>query len=412
MANRDKTYYCEKCKKTMKGNEFYSSNNLEKYPDDGVFPKCKHCMTLHVDNWDPETYKWILEEADVPYVPEEWNKLLTTFAKPGAKVTGTTIIGRYLSKMKLKQFKDYRWKDSEYLQEQVNQKVRETMMRQGYEAAEIDRVINTGTIGLPEQVRTFESSPTPAYTDVDASNTPLPQDDYFEQVNYSSEAESLGLTEDDVTYLKIKWGKTYRPDEWVQLEKLFLDMMGSYDIQTAGHIDNLKFVCKTSLKANQLLDIGDIDGAQKMIKMYDSLMKSGNFTAVQNKLDQGDFVDSISELVAICEKEGFIPRYYTDGPQDKVDRVIQDMQDYVYSLVTEEMHLGTLIERALKQIQDEKLKEREEDEDETEEEALERELFTAEEESLEDKDFEDFNNFNEEEENLDREFYKSLTEEG
>jgi hypothetical protein len=38
-------------------------------------------------------------------------------------------------------------------------------------------------------------------------------------------------------------------------------------------------VCKTSLKTNQLLDIGDIDGAQKASKMYDMLMKSGKFTA-------------------------------------------------------------------------------------------------------------------------------------
>jgi hypothetical protein len=59
-----------------------------------------------------------------------------------------------------------------------------------------------------------------------------------------------------------------------------------------------------------------------MVKMYDMLMKSGKFTASQNKGENGDAVDSISEIVSICEKEGFIPRYYVDGPQDKVDRTI------------------------------------------------------------------------------------------
>jgi hypothetical protein len=77
----------------------------------------------------------------------------------------------------------------------------------------------------------------------------------------------------------LKWGKTYKPEEWIRLEQLYEEMMGSYDIQTAGHIDTLKLMCKTSLRANQLLDIGDVDGAQKMVKMYDSLMKSGKFTA-------------------------------------------------------------------------------------------------------------------------------------
>ncbi|MBO7505748.1 hypothetical protein J6T66_06610, partial [bacterium] len=92
----------------------------------------------------------------------------------------------------------------------------------------------------------------------------------------SSEDDNLTdeLTDDDRRYLRLKWGKAYRPEEWVRLEQLYLEMTKSYDIQGAGHEDVLKLVCKTSLKANQLLDIGDVDGAQKMVKMYDSLMKS------------------------------------------------------------------------------------------------------------------------------------------
>ena len=124
--------------------------------------------------------------------------------------------------------------------------------------------------------------------------------------------------------------------------------MDSYDIQSAGHKDTLKKLAKTSLKLDQLIDLGDVDGAQKTQKMYDSLMKSGKFTAAQNKAESGEAVDSISEIVMICEKDGFIPRYYTDGPQDKVDRVLQDLQEYTHSLVTEETNIGNLIENAIK----------------------------------------------------------------
>ena len=31
---------------------------------------------MHVDNWNPDTYLWILEECDVPFVPKEWNGIL------------------------------------------------------------------------------------------------------------------------------------------------------------------------------------------------------------------------------------------------------------------------------------------------------------------------------------------------
>lgn len=113
-----------------------------------------------------------------------------------------------------------------------------------------------------------------------------------------------------------------------------------------------------------------------MIKMYDSLMKSGKFTEAQNKAEKGEAIDSISELVAICEKEGFIPRYYTDGPQDKVDRVLQDLQTYTRTLVVEEMGLGTMIEKAAKQIEEDRKLKESNDGAEDDEEAMEEELFS------------------------------------
>lgn len=376
-------YYCEKCGRTKDEKQFYRSKNLEKYPDDGLLHQCKDCLTLMVDNWDPNSYLWILEECDVPYIPDEWNKLMATYGKDPTKLSGKSIIGRYLSKMKLKQWQDFRWKDNEFLQEMQKSKIEQTMKRQGYEAAEIADAINKGVIPVPEVAP--PPPPPPAETSSGFGSEP----DYFSQVNGADDDELVSdLTDEDRTYLRLKWGKTYKPDEWVRLEQLYNEMMESYDIQSAGHIDTLKLVCKTSLKANQLLDIGDVDGAQKMVKMYDSLMKSGKFTANQNKTESGEFVDSISELVALCEQEGFIPRYYTEGPMDKVDETLADLKGYTRTLVTEEMNLGTLIEDALKNMV--ALEQKEEDDEEA---ILEYEEI----EELTDADFEEFNSLLEEE---------------
>ena len=343
MTADKKTYYCDKCHKTMTADSFYVSNNKEKYKNDGVLNQCKKCITMHVDNWDPNTYLWILQECDVPYIPDEWNRLMERYAKDASKVTGSTILGRYLSKMKLKQYKDYRWKDNEFLKQLNEKRIKETLQGNGRDIQEIEKVIQEIDYELPPEEITI-----PVYED-----EPMPEEfGEMPSPNFVPEPEmDLGLTPEDITYLRLKWGKNYKQEEWVQLEQLYNEMMESYDIQTAGHIDTLKLVCKTSLKANQLIDIGDIDGYQKVSKVYDNLMKSGNFTAVQNKTDQGEYIDSISEFVALCEKDGFIPKYYVDGPQDKVDRVIEDMQYYVKTLVTEEMGLGNLIENAVKKIE-------------------------------------------------------------
>lgn len=402
-----KTYYCERCNHTMSDENFYTSNNLEKYAPDGKLRVCKKCATAHINNWDPDTYLWILQEIDVPYVPDEWNKLLMKYGQDRAKLTGMTILGRYLSKMKLKQYKDFRWEHTEFLQEQANAKIEQTMKRQGYDAAQIAEAVNKATFTLP--VGELE----PYQPAVQAP--PEFEDDYFARMSGAQEEEDdlvSDLTEEDMLYLRLKWGKTYKPEEWVQLEKLYNEMMESYDIQSAGHIDTLKLVCKTSLKANQLIDIGDIEGFQKMSKVYDSLMKSGKFTAQQNKAEKGEYVDSISELVALCEKDGFIPRYHVDEPKDKVDRVLQDLQSYTRSLVMEEMNLGNLIENAVKQIEIDKQKEAEnEAEAANDEELLEMELFGDDAESvLEDEDFAILRELEEEAGDADDDFIKSLLE--
>ena len=403
----NKSYFCEKCKRTMSADQFYASNNLDKYPNEGKLKQCKKCITMHVDNWNPETYLWILQECDVPYIPEEWHKLMSSYARDKSKVTGMTILGRYLSKMKLNQWKKYRWEDNEFLQEQADAKTRETMERQGYKQSEIDTVLQEGRFVIPEG-----ELAEPVYADSEPEGV---QEDYFAQHCAVPEEDiQLDLTEEEMIALRLKWGKTYRPEEWIKLEQLYEEMMNSYDIQSAGHIDTLKLVCKTSLKANQLLDIGDVDGAQKMVKMYDGLMKSGKFTAAQNKAESGEYVDSVSELVAICETEGFIPRYYVDEPKDKVDRVLQDLQNYTHSLVTEEMNLGNLIENAVKQIELDKEKEAQGDaEAADDEDLLDNLLFSDEAESvIKDEDFETFYNYEEELEALDDQYLSSLSEGG
>lgn len=368
-------YFCEKCGRTMDENQFYTSLNLEKYPNGGKLHQCKKCITMHVDNWDPSTFIPILQEIDVPYIKSQWDQLLEKYATDPSKITGMTILGRYLSKMKLQQWNKYRFADTEKLQLEEQEKMTQSMRAAGYTGEEIEaQLAMDRTPPRPKEILDAAENANYVYEDA--------QDDMADS-----------LTEEDKTYLKLKWGKGYRPSEWIQLEQLYEDMMASYDIQGAGHIDTLKLVCKTSLKANQLIDMGDVEGFQKMSKVYDQLMKSGKFTAAQNKGESGEFIDSLGELVALCEKQEFIPRYYTDGPQDKVDRVLEDLQHYTRTLVTEEMNLGNLIEQGMKQIAEQMAKEGsisdDDIDDENEDDTFERSLFDFEETQIQTEDYEE-----------------------
>lgn len=341
---------CMKCGKIMADSKFYTYRNGDKVE------MCKDCLTMHVDNFDPETYLWILEKMDVPYIEGEWNAIREkAFAKDPAKMNGMSVIGKYLSKMKLKQHKDYRWADTERLQLESLQKDElqkqqwkefENEMKKKYEDGEITE----------SEYKTMVSARTQneEYQGKIITGTVLPEQ--VSNFSYNSEAKDIvneefnnltdDLTEEDKKYLAMKWGVFYKINEWIELERMYKEMTDSFDIQDADTVNTLILICKTNLKMNTCLDTGDLDGFQKLSKVSESLRKSAKFTAAQNKEKEGEGINSIGELVAFCEKEeGAIPRFNIDTPLDIVDKIIIDLKEYTKNLIYDDKSLAQLIER-------------------------------------------------------------------
>lgn len=343
--------HCSKCGKTMADTNFYT------YKDGTKCELCKACLTMHINNFDPETYMWLFPKFDVPYIEEEWNVLRDrAYQKDPYKMTGMSVFGRYLSKMKLKQWKDYGWEDTERLKALAEEKAKqfgepEEVMKQKME--EMREAYENGEIS-EAQWMTYKQveAPTPKIdfdnpTQMKGAESPYPVNGNFEQVNIPDVTENL--TEEDKIYLALKWGRLYKADEWVSLEKLYDEFMDTFDIQGAARIDTLKMICKTSLKMNQAIDCGDVDTYQKLSRVYDSMMKAAKFTEAQNKADKADFVDSAGQLVAYCEKEGGqIPKMKIEVDQDIVDTIITDLKRYNKSLIYEDKSLAQEIEQYLK----------------------------------------------------------------
>lgn len=342
---------CEKCGKSMDEGQFYT------YKDGRKTELCKKCLTMHIDNFNPDTFTWILEKMDVPYIPEEWNVLRDkAFAKDPYKMNGMSVFGKYLSKMKLKQWKEFSWADTERLMAAgeerrkmlaVEKEEKEALAKEQYEQGIITEAQYKTMVDTKTQNDRLATGPSPYAINIDNP---------FNENNFVDEAEIVDpaaeLTAEDKMFLAVKWGRLYKPSEWVALETHYNKMMASFDIQDADTEATLIMLSKINLKMNQAIDCGDLDGALKASRMYDSLRKSAKFTAAQNKEQKSDYIDSIGEFVAMCEREeGFIPRYATDIPQDKVDLTLKDMNNYLYKLVTQDLGFGQQIEDALKKIQ-------------------------------------------------------------
>lgn len=336
---------CSKCGKTLTTTNFYT------YKDGSKCELCKPCLTMHINNWEEDTYLWLLEKFDVPYIPEEWNSLRDkAYAKDPYKMTGMSVFGKYLSKMKLKQWNKYGWADTEELQKQAEKNRRE--LGQPEEIAkqkleEMKKAYENGEISEAQYQTYAETHAPEPKPEMPAHNSPYPANSDFEEV----ELVDVGadLTNDDKVYLAMKWGRLYHADEWVSLEKLYNEFMKTFDIQGAARIDTLKMICKTSLKMNQAIDTGDIDSYQKLSRVYDAMMKSAKFTQAQNDTDGADNFDSIGAVVAFCEAEGgFIPKYEIKSDKDVIDTIIRDNREYLNTLIHNDSNLSQQIEQFLK----------------------------------------------------------------
>lgn len=370
---------CTKCGKSMDEGQFYT------YKDGQKTEMCKKCLTMHIDNFEPDTFLWLLEKMDVPYIPEEWNVLRDrAYAKDPHKMNGMSVFGKYLSKMKLKQWKAYGWADGERLREQNAARAEQVREEQAAYEAEIKQQYDEGKIS-EAQYKTLMSTETQHAEEPMYGPAPNMDNNPYNENNFMSEDELIDpaseLTTEDKMYLAMKWGRLYKPNEWVELERKYTEMMNSFDIQDSDTTGTLILICKTYLKMNQAIDCGDVSGYNTLSRVYDTLRKSAKFTAAQNKEAKNDYVDSVGELVAICEREGFIPRYATDIPQDKVDITLKDMNNYVRKLVTQDLGFGQQIEDSIKKLQIQKeMREQEDDFDFDEDEV----------DGLKDKDYEEY----------------------
>lgn len=347
MTPTNQPQYCQKCRKTLAADNFYT------YRDGSKCDICKSCLTMHVNNFEPETFKWILEKFDVPYIPSEWNVIRDkAYARDPHKVTGISVLGKYFSKMKLKQFKDLRWKDTDMLileekerdalhdNDEDRRKAKIQEMREAFERGEITEA----------QLKTYEEieAPTPSYDPAGtAVSSQYPANSNFEQVDIGDVGAEL--TQEDKVYLAIKWGRFYTAEQWVRLEELYKQFMDTFDIQGAARIDTLKMICKTSLKMNEAIDCGDIDSYQKLSRVYDAMMKSAKFTEAQRKEEKTGSFDAVGQIVYFAEKEGgAIPRYEIKTPLDIVDKSIDDLKKYSHDLIINDPTLSQMLENLIK----------------------------------------------------------------
>ena len=340
---------CSKCGRSKAEKEFFKMKSGERCDI------CKSCLTEHIDNNKPETFRWIMEKFNIPYIEKVWfdmcNKIL---AKKGPGQFGpASVIGQYIRSMNMHQYSDYTYADSDRLNFEEQKKEQEAAARreQYYDPAkeeELKKKLEAGEISQAE----YETLSATTFTEVTPEQPRIMN--YFSEYEVNENDIADQLTDEDRLYLITKWGVHYRPSEWITMEKLYNRYAQEYEL-TIDREETVKKICKISLKADQAVDAGDTISAKAYMGMLDTLRKSAKFTEAQNKEEATKELDTIGELVAFCEQEGGIIEQFPinsgDYSQDIVDLTIKDLKSYNRNLVVNELGLGDLIESYIQKLE-------------------------------------------------------------
>jgi len=307
---------CEYCGKTKKSHHFnrciFNKTGYEVY--------CKECKNSLVT--DKQELIEYLEMNNMRFSEELWNE----------------------SEEWIRHHMDLRLEGVEELPEDINEKVMKKIVNRYYSV----KGLNGNKIGYHPDDKARDDENKKVFDNIS------PDDEIFTNDGgiIQKRKRKVNVPVEYIDYgLEKKWGKNYNQEEYEKLEGFYQDMKANFEIETAAHIDYLKKICKVSVQMDKALEENNIDVFQKLSGIYDKLMHSAKFTAVQRSAaDKTGGLNTFGEFIARIEKEGFIPMFHSDEPMDIVDATIDNLKKYTRELVLGDPNLASIVESAVKKI--------------------------------------------------------------
>ena len=198
-------------------------------------------------------------------------------------------------------------------------------------------------------------------------------DDHYEPLRWSDEnerwrlARQEGTIDDEIKALgeaKLKklrktWSSAYNQEELLWLDTFYNQIAATQNVSTPILQEKARDLCELQLLAKKTMRAGG--DVKKIMDSIDNIVKTYHFEA-QNAKNAADF-DSVGELMVYCVKSGWHPKWHTE-PQDSIDFMMQNTQNYLARLVHNEGNFAEQVEdkrarynmtERLEQIENEKL---------------------------------------------------------
>lgn len=309
---------CARCSLNRNIADYYTTRLISGEEHDGRVDVCKTCIGNNFKVSDPGTFMHVLAAVDHPWLPIEFKAIAETYST-SINPNNISILGRYISKMKLAQYNKYGFMDSDTLQAELgDESTQDPIENYAYKTPLVKPVSSTAQNDSTMTIDIYNGQ---TASELLESSKDKPIDNKY------------NLTNDEIAYLTFKWGSFYNIEELVTLERKYAEMAASYEIETAMHRDYLKKLCTISMQYDNAVATIDIDAAAKISNMYSRITKEAGFQPSQNDSTSNDYMDAVGHIVKMVEEHGPIPVYDIDEDPDLVDITIKDLKMFNLNLV-------------------------------------------------------------------------------
>lgn len=147
------------------------------------------------------------------------------------------------------------------------------------------------------------------------------------------------LEESKMRRLRKQWSPTYSNEELLFLEDYYNQILATQNVSTPILQHYARDLCEIELRIKKGLRDGvDI---KKDMDARDNIIKIAHFEATNAK-NAADF-ESVGELMVYYGKRGWHPKWHTE-PQDSIDFLMQNIQNYLQRLVINEGNFAEQVE--------------------------------------------------------------------
>lgn len=151
------------------------------------------------------------------------------------------------------------------------------------------------------------------------------------------EIEVLG--EAHMRQLRKIWSGAYKPEQLIWLDNFYNQIVATQNVSTPILQEAARDFCEIELHIKEGMRAG-VD-VSKLMKQKDDMVKTYNFTATNAK-SAADF-ESVGELMVYYGKKGWHPKWHHE-PQDSVDFMMENIQNYLKRLVLNEGNFAEQVE--------------------------------------------------------------------